>query len=80
MNIETVITTAIIGLLAAYIIGMIACDIYHEKVEMPESYRAWVKQTGNPKSLTFDEWRALVRATEHHDDTTFVPIYMPISH
>jgi len=26
-----------------------------------ESYQAWIKQTGNPKDLTFDEFVALSR-------------------
>jgi len=30
-------------------------------VNYQESYQAWIKQTGNPKDLTFDEFLALSR-------------------
>lgn len=44
---------------------------------MPEAYRAWVKQTGNEKQLTYAEWRSLVRANERHADYGSTVIYMP---
>ena len=40
---------------------LVAAFVYDEKVEMPKSYRAWIKQTGNEKCLTYDEWRSLVK-------------------
>lgn len=30
--------------------------------ELPASYAAWVKHTGNPHHLTFEEWKALTNA------------------
>lgn len=39
--------------------------VYHkETVEMPNAFAAWEKQTGNEKNLTYEEWRALMRANE----------------
>lgn len=55
-------------ILGAIIIGGVVTVVFverhHETVVMPEGYRAWVKQTGNEKDLTYGEWRALMRASE----------------
>lgn len=67
-----------IVLVIVVLLGLVGVAGYHkESVEMPEAYRAWVKQTGNPKELTFEEWRALKRADER-DGTTVVPVIIPI--
>jgi hypothetical protein len=71
--IETFVVTTIIVLLAA----TIWTGRYYVTVQLPESYRAWVKQTGNPKNLTYDEWRAFMRS---QDNAQIVPVIIPISH
>ena len=50
-------------LLIAILIGLARYDIYTEK-ELPASYAAWVKHTGNPNHLTFKEWKALTNADQ----------------
>lgn len=40
--------------------------------ERPKAFQAWCKQTGNPKSLTYDEWCALVKATKNGNTTIFI--------
>lgn len=46
---------------------------HHEQVQLPAAYAAWCKHTGNPNHLTYDEWRAMLRAEEPRTSTTFVP-------
>lgn len=58
--IEVVVAVAIVAILAILIGGVIA----REKVAMPEAYQAWCKETGNPKALTYQEWRSLERLEE----------------
>lgn len=55
-----------------------ACWTY-EHVTMPAGYAAWVKQTGNPQSLTYEEWRALVKTMDRGRDGSvlFVPMMIP---
>lgn len=50
-----------------------------ETVAMPKAFAAWCKQTGNPKELTYEEWRALVSASENQNSGSvlIVPIYQP---
>lgn len=64
---EWVIATVVIALLS---IMFLAVHI-EQTVEMPKAYQAWCKQTGNPKELTFEEWKSLVSAS-HKSDTTFI--------
>ena len=53
--VEVCIVIAIIAMLAVF-----ALSVWHrETVTWPAAYAAWVKQTDNPKHLTYDEWRAL---------------------
>lgn len=66
--IETCIVVALIGVLSV----AIWIDVHKERVQMPEAYRAWVKQTGNPKELTYSEWRALARTRE--PEVIIIPI------
>lgn len=72
--VEVVIVVAIIGLLAAIVLGV---HHHKEKVVMPAAYSAWVKQTGNPKELSYDEWRTLMKANERQRDNTV--IFMPMN-
>lgn len=58
---ELVVLVILFGGIA--LIGGLA--IHHEKVNMHEAYHAWVKQTDNPKALTYEEWRALNRANRN---------------
>lgn len=66
-------TIGVIVLIMALIFGGIC---YQEKQMLECAFPAWVKQTGNPKNLTYDEWRALVRVSQKSDSTTvvFVPV------
>ena len=50
----------------AWVVGLVAAClvwycVYYETVQMPETYRAWIKQTGNPSHLSYQEWKALMR-------------------
>lgn len=38
------------------------------------TYPIWVKQTGNPKNLTVDEWMILQRWSRNQDTQTLMPI------
>ena len=51
-----------------------------ESVTMSAAYAAWCKLNGNSNALTYDEWRALVRASESptHNSTAVVPIVVPV--
>ena len=42
------------------------------KVQRPAQYQAWVKQTGNPKSLNYEEWSLLMNASRKSPDTQFI--------
>lgn len=68
---EWVIIAIIVALLS---IVVWSCH-YKATVTMPAAYQAWVKQTGNPKELTYEEWRSLMRANERQSDQTI--IFMP---
>lgn len=59
-NLE-VITAVVVILIIA---GAFMILLHDRKVSLPNSYKAWVKQTGNPKELTFSEWKALLRSRE----------------
>lgn len=55
------------------ILALLAFDCHRrENEQMPSAFAAWEKQTGNEKHLTYDEWRALMRANEKKGDTTFI--------
>ena len=71
--IEVCIVVAIFALLAVIVFG----NLHKERTEMPAAYAAWVKQTGNTKELTYDEWRTLMRANERQRDATL--IFMPMN-
>ena len=71
--IEVCIVLAILGLLAVIVVGA----LHKERTEMPAAYAAWVKQSGNPKELTYDEWRVLMKANERQNDSTV--IFMPMN-
>jgi hypothetical protein len=68
-----------VGIIALFLIliaGLIwwcfAYENHKEKIVMPEGFSAWVKQTGNSNDLSYAEWRALLRATERHDQIIIV--------
>lgn len=48
--------------------------VHKERVVMKEGFQAWVKQTGNPSHLTYDEWRALWRTQGRPSDIPVVII------
>ena len=56
----------IILLIVGGIFGIVSIN---EKIEVrhKNAFNGWVKYTGNPKNLTYDEWRALKSSasTEH---------------
>jgi len=70
--IEVLIVLTIIAIMSY----MVVSSAYNEVTTMPTAYSAWVKQTGNPKELTYEEWRSLMDATRGQQDTTL--IFMPI--
>lgn len=55
------------ALLLAIIVGCFAlmwcCAVSTEK-EYLNGYKAWVKLTGNTNSLSYTEWKALVKSTK----------------
>lgn len=59
-TVEAIVCCAILVILVVIIGGAIA----RETVAMPEAYQAWCKETGNPKALTYQEWRSLERLEE----------------
>lgn len=53
------------------IMGIVFWSCYNEiTVVRPRAYQAWIKQTGNPKNLTFEEWDDLRRVNERSRDGT----------
>lgn len=72
---EWVIIGTIIALMSFLVFSCYYIERYKATVTMPAAYQAWVKQTGNPKELTYEEWRSLMRANERQNDTTV--IFMP---
>lgn len=55
IHLELVLAFSILAILLTIIVRH---RTYTEK-ELPASYAAWVKHTGNPNHLTFEEWKAL---------------------
>jgi quinol-cytochrome oxidoreductase complex cytochrome b subunit len=73
--------TVEVCIVAAFIVLLVTAIFYalhYERTEMPAAYAAWVKQTDNPKKLTYDEWRSLMRANERQRDTAYVPMFVPM--
>lgn len=50
-----------VGLLLALFLFLVVC-FFMGNPEYKETYAAWVKYTGNPKELTYDEWRMLMNS------------------
>jgi len=72
-RLEPIEVFAVAAILALFL--LLFCLHYHkETVDMPKAYQAWVKQTGNPKELTYEEWRRLLRATEKSPNVIFIPM------
>ena len=68
----TIFVVAIVAIIAVIALGV----VHQERTQMPKAYAAWVKQTDNPKGLSYDEWRSLMRANERRQALpTF--IFMP---
>jgi hypothetical protein len=65
----------VVGVLAL-IVGVVMAVVHMDEAEMHRGYAAWVKQTGNEKQLSFDEWEALVRSTRKQDDANTI-IFIP---
>lgn len=68
--------TALEKTIAAIIVLLLALMMwglwYENSVDLPNAYQAWVKQTGNPNHLTYEEWNSLRRSQK---DNTI--IFMP---
>ena len=60
---------AVIGLFVGLFL-ILASIVSHEKRELERGYPAWVKQTGNPKELTFEEWCALKKVMTPEEKVT----------
>ncbi len=62
------------------IIAFILTIAYFVEIQRTEryakAYPAWVKQTGNPKELTFEEWRAIKESEKREDSCLIImPMY-----
>jgi len=74
---EAILVGFIIAALLGCLFAVFLAHKHEEQVEMPKAYQAWIKQTGNEKGLTFQEWRSLLRANEKQNDSTL--IFIPVS-
>jgi len=45
---------------------------YDACVELPLAYKAWEKQTGNPKRLSYEEWNSLRKSEKSNDMVIFM--------
>lgn len=49
------------------IIGLFALGLYYsikaDESKMQRAYLVWVKQTGNERNISYQEWRDLIEAT-----------------
>lgn len=51
-------------------ITLLCCWAIHiQNANYREAYPVWVKQTGNPNKLTFEEWRSLMQVYNDHSIT-----------
>jgi hypothetical protein len=62
-------------MVVVFAVGLIGCPYllyqdyqYQENVRMPEAYKAWIKHTGNPGNLTYQEWRHWTYRTYDSDE------------
>ncbi len=63
----------IVGFIILLMLGLVVWSVYHvETYEKPKAYAAWCKETGNPKELTYDEWRSLQRLKEEQSNKTYI--------
>lgn len=62
---EHLVELIILGLVSGLIYFVFWIQKMENEVWMPEAYAAWVKQTENPKQLTYREWRMLVHSHEN---------------
>lgn len=56
--------------------GVVALAVIQDRYEWSTAYLAFIKQTGNPNGLTFEEWRALTKAGR--PQTVNIPVVIPI--
>lgn len=66
---------AVMAAIVMLVLFLVWSSWYQAAVEKPKAYAAWVKQTGNPKQLTYDEWKSLHNASKDHD-----PVFIFIPH
>jgi len=69
--VEISFITAIVILFSVFIF----CIFYHCNVTMPNAYKAWCKQTGNEKQLSYEEWKDLMAATENQNANSVIIIH-----
>jgi hypothetical protein len=75
--VEKLVIILFIGLFVLF--GILLCSMpYANKLEREATFRAWVKQTGNPKDLTIQEWD-LLRNMEKEGGSTSI-ILLPRIH
>lgn len=60
---EVLIAFGIIGIFCT----MVYSGILYQKTHLPNGYAAWVKMTGNPNNLTFEEWKSLTETQRMHN-------------
>ena len=74
----TIVETVIVVLIVGFLLLAITGEMQKQRVEMPKAFAAWVKQNGNPKELTYEEWLALMRieARSRHGSSV---VLMPVS-
>lgn len=53
------------GIILAYLVfilmlcGIVFLVSWYEEAKLQKTYPVWIKQTGNPKELTYEEWKLL---------------------
>lgn len=53
--------------------GILLCSMpYINKLEREKTFQAWVKQTGNPKDLTIQEWDLLRNMEQESGSTSII--------
>jgi hypothetical protein len=63
----------VIALIVVLLGVLLLCAHQEIMVNRPRAFAAWVKLTGNPQNLTYEEWLALVSTTRNPET---VPIYI----
>jgi hypothetical protein len=55
----TVTEVFVVIMIMATLSIFVFSEVNYQKTELPNEYAAWVKMTGNPNNLTFEEWKSL---------------------